>query len=141
MKRTFTFALALTMVLTCCSGAALAATFSPQASLTLSSYEVMIKAGSKSGEIRINYDVTASKLADSLGVSSIEIYKSNGSYVTTITGTTSNGLVRNDSGSHMGVYSYIGTSGVSYYAKVTIFATVGSVSDSRTITTSTVKAP
>jgi hypothetical protein len=141
MKRTFTFVLALTMVLTCCSGAALAATFSPQASLTLSYYEVVLLAGSKSGEIRINYDVGASKLADSLGVSSIEIYKSNGSYVTTITGTTSNGLVRNNSSSHMGVYSYIGTSGVSYYAKVTVFATVGSVSDSRTVTTSTVKAP
>lgn len=141
MKRTFTFALALTMVLTCFCGAALAATLSPRASLTLSSYEVMLKAGSKSGEIRINYDVTASKLADSLGVSSIEIYKSNGSYVTTITGSTSNGLICNNDVSHMGVYSYIGTSGVSYYAKVTVFATVGSVSDSRTVTTSTVKAP
>lgn len=112
-----------------------------RASLTLSSYSSGLKAGTGSGEIRISYDVAASKPADSVGVSSIAIYKSSGAYVTTITGTTSNGLVRASSSIHKGVYTYKGTAGVSYYAEVTVFATVGTTTDNRTVTTAVVKAP
>lgn len=140
MKRTFSFVLALVMTLFCCNGLAVAAAASDvRSSPTISSYAVMLKAGSKRGELRISYDVTSSQPRADVGVSSIEIYKSDGTYVTTITGTTSNGLISNGTGSTSGTYSHIATSGVSYYAKVTIFAKANGVSDSRTVTTETVK--
>lgn len=141
MKRISILFLTFAMVLTCCCSVALAINRDTRASLTLSDYEIALKAGSRNGEIRINYDVTASRASDSVGVSSIVIYTSNGKFVTAITGTTGNGLVCEDTNSNMGVYSFIGTSGLSYYAKVTVFAEVGSDYDSRTVTTSTVKAP
>jgi hypothetical protein len=131
LKRIFTSILALTMIITLSCGAS--ATFdmpTSMASLTLSDYNVGLKAGTISGEIRISYTVTASKPADSVGVSSIVIYKADGSYVTTITGTTGNGLILNSDVGHAGTYSYKGTSGVSYYAVVTVFAKVGTISDS-----------
>lgn len=142
MKRIATLTLALVMALTCCLGTAFATdTTDTRASLTLSDYQVEIRSGTNSREVRISYDVSASKIADTVGVSSVVIYKSNGSYVTTIAGSTGNGLIRKSDSDHAGVYSYYGTSGVSYYAEVTVFATIGSVSDSRTVTTATVKAP
>lgn len=144
MKRIVALTLAIMMTITCCFGTASAAgigDIGPRASFILSSYNAGLKAGTNSGELRISYDVTASKLADSIGVSSIVIYKSNGSRVLTVTGTVTNGLIITSDASHTGVYTYKGTSGVSYYAEVTVFATVGTVSDSRTVTTSTVKAP
>lgn len=112
-----------------------------RASTTLASYPVTIVKGSRSGEVKISYDVRASGTADSVGVSSIKIYESDGSYVTTITGSTGNGLIRNGASRHNSSYTYSGTSGVSYYAKVTVFATIGSDYDSKTVTTGTVKAP
>lgn len=144
MKRIVTLALALMMTISCCLGGTptvSAVDVGARASLTLSDYNAMLRAGTNSGQIKIGYTVTASKPADSVGVSSIVIYKSNGSYVTTITGTTANGLIINSSSSHEGTYTYSGTSGAYYYAVVTVFAKVGTISDSRTITTATVKAP
>ena len=141
MKRIFTSFFALVLALTCCLGVTSANAVSPQASLTIASYSATMKAGSSSGQVKIGFDVTASKMADSLGVSSIVIYKADGTYVTTITGTTSNGLKETSSSMHKGTYTYTGVSQVSYYAKVTVFATVGSTTDSRTVTTATAKAP
>jgi hypothetical protein len=112
-----------------------------RASLTLSFYNAELVAGDSKGVISVDYDVQSSKMASFIGVESIKIYKADGSYVTTITGTTSNGLVESNSDICKSFYDYKLTSGVSYYAKVKVFATVGSEYDSRTITTSTVKAP
>lgn len=125
-----------------CSGYALAA--SPdmlRASPTLNSYSAILRAGATSGTVRISYDVIANKPASSVGISSIVIYKSNGDYVGTIIGTESNGLIASRSVSHTSSYTYSGTSGTSYYAEVTVFATIDGVTDSRTVTTNTVKAP
>lgn len=112
-----------------------------RASTTLYLFTASTSKGSNSGEVKINYDVYASQKADEVGISSIVIYKSDGSYVTTITGTTGNGLIRTGVIRHKSTYVYTGTSGTSYYAVVTGFATIGSDSDSRTVTTSTIKAP
>lgn len=144
MKRMIAWSLAVVMSITCGLESASAVNMgsvSPQASITLSDYNAGLKAGNNSGEIRISYSVSANNIANSMGVSSISVYKSDGSYVTTITGTTGNGLVINSDSTHDGVYTYKGTSGASYYTKVTVFATIGSTSDSRTVTTSAVKAP
>lgn len=140
MKRIFSFGLALVISVSCCMSIAFATNpIEPRASLTLSRYSVDLVAVDSRGVIGIGYDIRSNKQATSIGIETIEIYTQNGSYVTTITGTTRNGLVRTNRGIHKGTYEYALTSGVSYYAKITVFAEVGSDYDSRTITTGTVK--
>ncbi len=138
-KHFFPFLLAISCLLSMCVVGASA--IESRASTTLASYPVSIAKGNNSGEVKISYDVQANGKADSVGVSSIKIYKSDGTYVTTVTGSTGNGLIRNGASRHNSSYTYSGTSGVSYYAKVTVFATIGSDHDSKTVTTGTVKAP
>lgn len=143
MKRIFSAVLALALVVTCCGGGgALAAPYSdPRASLTLAAYSAGLTPGNSAGKIVISYDVKSSKMADAVGVETIVIFKSTGTQMATINGSTSNGLVRNNSSINKSTYTYSGTSGFSYYAEVTIFAEVGSDYDSRTVTTGTIKAP
>ncbi|MCI9264265.1 MAG: hypothetical protein HFF06_06790 [Oscillospiraceae bacterium] len=130
--------LAIFVLSMCCVGAAAA---EARASSTLTLFTASASKGNNSGEVKISYDVQTNTPADKVGISSIAIYKSDGSYVTTVTGTTGNGLVRTGAYRHKSTYVYTGTSGTSYYAVVTGFATIGSDSDSRTVTTSTIKAP
>lgn len=138
--RTMSIALFLTLVLAILSGTvAYASTL--RASPTLNAYSAIITKGSSAGKIVITYDVAANTIAESLGVSYMKIYTSGGSYVTTIHATSLNGFTTSGSGSHRNSYTYTGISGTSYYAEVTVFATIGGVTDSRTITTNTVKAP
>ena len=141
MKRFFSVILAAILFISCCGSATAAHDIEPYASLTLSYYDINLSAGDSRGMLWIDFDVRSNKLTDSIGISKIRIYKSNGALVTTIFGSESNGLVLSDSARHNDTYEYTATSGTSYYAEVTIFATVGSDSDSRTITTSTVGAP
>lgn len=146
MKRIISVILTLTLALSCCLSTAFAAEdIMPMASLTIVSQAANMAAGSKTGintgELRISYDITAKRPATELGVSSIKLYRSDGTYITTITGTTENGLIGSGV-KHMDTYSYVGgVSGRYYYAEVTLFATIGDISDSVTITTATVKAP
>lgn len=112
-----------------------------RSSPTLSSYGVVVTKGEGSGQIVITYDVLSNSVADSLGVSAMKIYKSNGNYVTTVYASSFNGFKTSGTMRHRASYTYTGTSGTSYYAEVTVFATIDGVTDSRTITTNTVKAP
>lgn len=142
MKRIITSILTLSMLIAFCIGVASAAnTIEPRASITLGAYSVTMKAGNNRGELKFNFTVNANSTASSVGVSSIKIYKSDGTNVATITGTTSNGLIATSTFMHTGQYIYAATSGTSYYAEVTVFATIGSTTDSRVVTTATVKAP
>lgn len=138
-KRLLPLGFMVAIIITLCGSTALAV--EDRASTTLSRYPIAVFEGDNKGEIKIGYDVMASGIADEVGVSSIKIYKSNGSYVTTITGTTGNGLLRTDASRHSSTYVYEGTSGVTYYAVVTVYAKIGSDSDSKTVTTSSIKAP
>lgn len=138
-KRLFSLGFVVVFMLSmCCVNANAIET---RASTTLSLFTASTSKGDNKGEVKINYDVQASKMADEVGISTIEIYESDGSYVTTITGTTRNGLIRTGTTRHKSTYVYKGTSGVSYYAVVTGYATVGSDSDDRTVTTGSIKAP
>lgn len=138
LKRTFSFILSLMLVTTLCS-----VTFAVEdrASTTLSSYEVSCKAGTKNGELRFSYEVCAKKTADSVGVSSIELYSSGGVYMTTILGNDKNGLTESDSVICKGTYSHTAVPGNSYYAIVTVFAQIGDDYDSRMVSTKIVTAP
>jgi len=128
--------LSIVLALFCCIAGA-----NTKASDYLTQYGAALFASKTKGYYDIFFDVTATDTSDSLGVSQIKIYKADGTYITTIKGTTANGLVREGSFSHSGVYTRAGVSGNSYYAEVTIFAERGGGSDSRTITTNTVKVP
>lgn len=138
LKRTFSFILSLMLVTTLCG-----VTFAVEdrASTTLSSYEVTCKAGTKNGELRFSYEVCAKKAADSVGVSSIELYSSGGVYMTTILGTEENGLINTDRISCMGTYSHTAVPGNSYYAIATVFAEIDGEYDSRKVSTKVVTAP
>ena len=137
-KRILFLGLAMTFALSLCCIAGAAET---RASTTLGLYSASSSKGSNAGEIKITYNVQTSKRANEVGVSSIKIYTSDDIYVTTITGSTSNGLIATNTMRHNSMYTYKGTSGISYYAVVTVFATVGSDTDSRVVETATVKAP
>lgn len=131
------FAAAL-LVVAVCAGTALAHT---EASPTLASYLAYASPGNNAGKFKVTFLVNATESADSLGVSYIDIYTSEGSFVTTITGTTANGLVGTNNSGIAGSYTYDGTPGASYYAIVTVFAKIGSEYDSHSISTGTATTP
>jgi len=85
MKQLFSSTLVAVMVIACCYGS-VSALEAPdmRASLTLSSYNVGLTAGDSAGMISISYDVQSNKLASSIGVETVDIYKADGSYVTSI---------------------------------------------------------
>lgn len=139
MKKLVSSLLVCVMLFSCCS-TALAAGADVLASLTLSNASATVSTGTNAGEIIISYRVRANKMSSPVGVSSIAIYKGDGTYVTTIRGTTTNGLMANSRTTKNGTYKYRGTSGTSYYAKVTFSATAGGEKDSDTVTTGTARA-
>ena len=141
MKRFLSMFVAIIAALSMCGGMAYAIEYGVYSSYTLHSYNARLRAGSTRGTINIAFDVKSSKMADSIGVSSIVIYTSSGDYVKTITGSSDNGLIREDSPMHASSYPCSLTSGNSYYAEVTVFATVGKISDDRVVTTNIVTAP
>jgi len=140
--RNFLSIVALALVFsTLLSVTAFAAVATPYASPTLHSYAAWFDAGSESGEVVLSYDVTANNIADSLGVSSIQICNANGLPIRLISGSVSNYMVGENSVNHTGYYRYLGNPGSTYYAVVTVFATIDGVTDSRTITTKRATAP
>ena len=137
MKKTIAVFIAL-VTLIFSSSIASAAELQPYASLTLSRHYAEAFSADKSGEIIIEYNVEATKPSSTLGVETIDFYTEDGDHVASVTGTTSNGLVRVSTTVHNSDFHYNLPSGNHYYAEVTVFARVGSEYDSRTITTSTV---
>lgn len=140
MKRSIAMLLALALVLPCCLGIAAAAgsEITPRASLTITATSAASYTGDNKGEVDFDYSIMPTGTADELGVSSIVIHCPDGSKVK-IFGTTSNGLI--GSGIiHAGTYTYKGIAGQPYYADITLFATIGSNTDSRTITTKSANA-
>lgn len=137
-KRVVPFMLAVALLCALCNGTATAAEL--RGSDILSSYQVKLSAGTNAGEIKISYDVRAD-VSGTVGVESIEIRQSDGTYVTTITGTITNGLLKSSTSNHDGTYVYQGTSGIYYYAIVTVSAKSGALYDSRDVKTGIAKAP
>lgn len=138
-KRIFSFALIASLVLSLCGGAVLAV--EPRASETIWMFTLAAAKGDNAGEFKVKYDVKATEPASRVGISSIVIYKEDNTYVTTITGSVANGLIITNEQRHLSSYIYEGTPGETYYAKVTCTATIGSKTDSRTLTTNTVTTP
>lgn len=140
MKRVLTFTLALLIALSC--GLGLSAAASTYASKTIASSSGALKKGSQSGQLKIEYTVTAKSPATMLGVESIKLYKDTGEPVTIITGSEENGLIRKGDVIHAGTYYYNNAvSGQYYYAEVNVFALIGNDYDDFLEMTSTVRAP
>lgn len=134
-------AMALLIVLIC--QGVVATEIDPRSSLYLSSYGGYLCATSSttSPGFDIDFDVIARQQSDYVGISKIEIYKANGSSVTTIRGNTDNGLLRANARGHMGHYTYNATVGETYYAVLTAYATANGGADMKTYTTETYTVP
>lgn len=144
MKRMIAFITMLAMSFACVGPVYAAnAANGTQSSPTLAMYDVSLDPGDNKGELDITFDVTATKKADSLGVSYFEIHRaSDGALVDTVYGSVENGLKKNSSSTYANTYTYSGaTSGVYYYAVIAVYAEVDGVSDGRGLRTISVKAP
>ncbi len=137
MKRFFTLMLCLILTSTLCCGVASANT---RASDYLSTYSATLFTGKSSGQLRLDFDVTGKPNVTTIGVSRIDLYKEDGSFVKTIGGSERNGLIVSG---HVHVYSYYfsATAGQKYYAEVTIFGEDSTgTGDSRIVTTNVATA-
>lgn len=139
-KRLLSLLLVSVLSVTLITGAS-ANSIQPHASDYLAKYTIAIGPGSNTGEVVLAYSVVGTGRSTTVGVKKVEVYRSNGSYVTTIVGTTANGFLRSSTTYHGGTYTYKGVSGTSYYMVVTVYASNSNGSDSRVITTNTAKAP
>lgn len=138
MKRSLSFlTCALLICMLCCGGANAADT---RSSDYLRSYNASLSTGSNSGELSLRFSANARSSMVSVGVSKITVYSSDGTFVKTISGSTSNGLLASNTSNHSGTYSISVTSGQSYYLQITFMAKNSSGSDSKTFTTNTATA-
>ena len=107
-----------------------------RASAWLSGYGASIVAAGN-GIIKIEFRVVGTGTMTKLGASTIDIYKSNGTFVKTISYTASgNGYMMGyNTAYHSGSVPYSGVAGQKYYAVVNFYAKNSSGSDTRSYTT------
>lgn len=135
-KASFILAILLSLFLICPAFA------QARASDYLAYTVVDIVPGNNQGELNLSFSVRSMSTVSKLGIQKIKIYRSDGSYVTTITGSVSNGLLSpKNSAFYANNYSYKGTPGVFYYAVVTVCAGPSTNYDTKTVKTSVVQAP
>lgn len=145
MKRVLTSIIAVLLLLSVLGNVVMAAlpeTVFPNESSYFVSYLATAATGSDKGEIRVTITVRSAKSGlTQIGTSKIVVCRYDGTPIRTYYGTTANGLLSS------GVFSYSYTytisnlePGTSYYAEVTVIAADASGSDTRVVTTNTVKA-
>lgn len=130
-KRVCAFVLFVMMLLSVSATAAYIPPDSPDASYYIAGYSAGVINGGN-GKIKVSFDITGTGVMTSIGASAISIYKSNGTYVTTIYYLSagrgnmmgSNKMYHSDTES-----IYVGAG--SYYAVVTFYAGNSSGSDAR----------
>lgn len=145
MKRILSSFLAIVLILTPCCNVAHAVetnTASARESPTLAYYFIQLVTGNNSGQIGLVFDVAASVAsADRIGIERIKVYDAETGLAATLQGYTTNGLIGTNTYIHGGTYWYTLSPNRPYYAEVTVFATAGSVYDSRVVTTNLVVSP
>ena len=137
MKRSIALVCSLILMMSLFCGSAKADTY---ASDYLDAYDASLSTGSRSGQLSLSFCAYASDSMTSLGISSIAVYTAGGSYVKTISGSTSNGLLAAYSSGHRGAYSISVTPGQEYYLRLTFVARDSYSGDSKSYTTNTAMA-
>ena len=114
---------------------------SARASYYFSSYSATLGQGD-SGKINLSYTVVScAGTMNTIGVSKIWVYKSDGTLYKTIYGSTANGLLKSNAVAAGGTYPISCVSGNTYYCIVKIYASNSSGSDYRLIQTGSVTCP
>mgnify|MGYP005772326493 CR=1 FL=1 len=135
MRKKSIFCMLLVIAMLSCNFA------SARASLYLSNYYVYAFEGD-TGEIIVEFDVTANQISDKLGAIKITLYRANGLMDRGTTGSVNNGLLIASDIFHYGTYTFENlVPGNYYYAEVTIYVEVNGASDSRVVKTGLVCAP
>lgn len=115
------------------------ADFTPMSNPNIAStYGYISKAGN--GKIEIHFRVLAEGQMAVLGASSIAIYKSNGSYVTTLSSDVYDNMLSSNTAIYYSSVPYSAESGQTYYAVITFYADSGSTTSTTTYTTASVTA-
>lgn len=114
MKRFCSLILCLVLTATLCCGVASA---NIQASDYLSTYNATLFTGKSSGQLRLDFNVSGKPNVATIGVSQIDLYKENGTFVKTIIGSERNGLITSGQ-IHVYSYYFSATAGQKYYAEV-----------------------
>lgn len=130
-KRICAFVLIMMMLLSISATAAYDPPDSPDASYYIAGYSASVSNGGN-GKIKVTFSITGTGIMTDLGASAISIYKSNGTYVTTIYYFSSgrSGMMGSNKMYHSDTESiYVGAG--SYYAVVTFYAGNSSGSDAR----------
>lgn len=134
LKRTTTLLLALCLLFSCWGMEADAAVYS---SNYFSSYGGFIH-NEGGGKIVFSGTITAVHTMERLGITRILIYKGDGTYVKTVYGSTSNGLLWDNRATFGADYTYYGDPNSSYYGVIYFTCRDTNGSDSRHVTTDTV---
>lgn len=138
-KMALVFTSLVLLIASLCQAAA-AIEISPRASQYLDNYGAYLYEGSSRGGISVEFTVSANEKADRVGVSKLSIYKGDGTFVTSVTGTVANGLLKKDVKTHIGGYTYYGEANEVYYMVLTMYAEFNGGSDSRLYTTNQCRA-
>lgn len=138
-KMALVFTSLVLLIASLCQAAA-AIEISPRASLYLSNYGAYLYEGSSRGGIRVEFTVSGTRESDLVGVSKLSIYKGDGTFVTSVTGSVSNGLLAKNLKTYPGSYTYYGEANEVYYMVLTMYAERDGGSDSRLYTTNQCRA-
>lgn len=92
------------------------------------------------GKLRIKGNVEAMSTMTSIGISYFRVYLEDGTFVTTVPGSTTNGLLTSNSDSYNGSFTYQAVAGNTYYVIVTFICRNANGYDCRNYTTTKVKA-
>lgn len=112
-----------------------------QESEYINSYSVGLSQGSSNGQLKLSYNIIGTGTMDTIGITKIVVYKSNGAKYKTIYGSLTNGLLEQNTFSAFGVYSISVTAGNSYICQVTFYSAKNGGYDTRTVFTNTVALP
>lgn len=101
----------------------------------LISYKAGNISSDSSGNLTITFAVQAKEICDTIGASTITIYKASGAYVTTIRSAANSNMLASDTGAHVSSVSYKGEAGQSYYAVIMFTAVLDDVNTTASYTT------
>ena len=113
-----------------------------QSSAYISHASCSLTKGSGAGQITVSYSVRSGKTnLTRIGVSQIAIYKAAGTFVRSVYGSASNGLIKTSGSAATGTYTFDCAPNTSYYAIVYFTVKDANGFDSTSRTTNTVTSP